>query len=251
MRPHAERVVFGDPVYFEVAITNATHEVAKARPEIVHGDRFRFEIRDPQTDLIVRRLDADGQQSPGAIEANATKRFHQWLFLPNLHRLNQPFWKPVRHGRTLYVCGVYALSPGVELRSAWQGVEVAPSEERQLEVLEPWIHAEVPGYEKGPTINEFGNIFLRSNLNRDQTAELSQAVTTGELADLLLLSVQLQDIYVQSRDERQTRDRALVEWLKRQPDVKRQALVKKVENIAESHNLTSTVKALEAIGDAR
>jgi hypothetical protein len=101
---------------------------------------------------------------------------------------------------------------------------------------------------KGPLPHDLGLSF-RSGLSRGQTADLASKVDPGELHDLLLLSLRMMDIYRAADGDRDSHHRALVEWLKGQPHIKRRVLLQELQWIAESYNLSSTHEALKAIDD--
>jgi hypothetical protein len=75
-------------------------------------------------------------------------------------------------------------------------------------------------------------------------------VKSGELGDLLRLTICLQDICATPPDDRDAGNRALVEWLNQQPEIKRRALAYELRSICGSYHMTSTAKAWEAITDA-
>ena len=249
-RPHSKRIVFGDPLYVEVTIRNQGTESVTALPEYYHGDRFRFEIRNPENHLVIWHLDADGQPSPSAIEPRATVVFHQYVFLPGLRGLNHEFWKPIQSGQTIYICGVYGLSPGVELRSKWHEVVVERRGDDEMNVLNRLATIDDRTSEKGPQLASVG-VQHRYRLGRRQTLEFSNSLRPGELLDLFQLTIRMQDIYATPKDSRQESDTALVALLEKFPDVKRQSLTKQARSIAEANNMRSTMAALDAIRDER
>jgi len=54
----------------------------------------------------------------------------------------------------------------------------------------------------------------------------------------------LRDLYDSAEQAREGGNRELVEWLRKQPDVKREVLLRELRSLAAGYNMTSTFKAL-------
>jgi hypothetical protein len=247
IRPHSREVTFGDPLYVEVTITNRGEEVIVAQPPHPALRTFEFKVYDPETDLEVGAGEGGGFGGGDLVRYEPGKPVkHYWrVFLPVAVRLNHPFWIPMRSGRNVYVSGVYHLGKGYSVRSRREEVYIRDRDESELKTLERWGTASVENYERLPHVASFGlNI---PAVNRQQTLEVASDVKSGNVADLFHLTIQLQDIFQSPPNQREPLNRALVDWLKNQPAIKRQTLINEVHTVAVSHNLVSTVKALEPL----
>ncbi len=180
---------------------------------------------------------------PGKI----TKRYWR-VFLPDLYQFDHVFWIPIREGREVAFAGKYLQKPRLILGSNSETIFVEKRDEDELRALEQFLVAESGEYIKGPTPNSFGLTFRRL-LNRQQTEELSKKVPSGEIHDLFLLSMHLRDIYDTPADSRDAKNKGLVEWLQKLPDIKRQCLIEEVRDVAEGHRLTSTAEAVGKLID--
>lgn len=249
IRPHTRQILFGDPLYIQASIINrGKAAVFGPRPTYELGT-IRFEIRDPETDLIIwhggRRGFGD-EGEPERFDPDQPVKYYWHLFLPGLPRLDDAFWKPIRKGRTLYICGVYRLHPSrVEVRSDWHEVRVAARDEGELRSLVFFMPTEDRST-KGPGVSSFG-VLLGQRINRQQTLDLSSKIKPGELLDLFQLAIRMQEIYATPKDSRQESDAGLVAVLEKFPNIKRQALTKQARSVAEAHNMRTTMAALDAI----
>jgi len=249
VRPHAREVVFGDPLYFEVTIINRGGGVVTAPPPSLDLRTFDFRIHDHETELEMTSLIGGGFSGGDDVkyEPGQPKKHYWTVFMPTLGRIDHPFWKPVRDGRQLFASGKYPLRSGFSVSSNGEQVYVASRDDEELRVLKHWSTIKVTDYEDVPHVASFG---LRVKaLNRRQTLELASKIKTREIADLLQLTIQLQNLHHAAPDSREPGNRALVEWLKAQPEIKRQALSAEVRSLAESHRMDSTVRAVQSLID--
>jgi len=250
IRPHARQVIFGDPLYVEVTIVNRGQAAVTApSPDLTLGT-FELELYNPQTGLSVVPQDwGRGFGIPGQVRYEPGKPVkHYWIvFVPKLYRLKKdPFWKPVRKGGPIYLSGLYYLTRRLVLRSEGVDIGVQPREREEVETLKRVMNEEPRPYFKGPHPAGLG-IQIRPQLNRDATVALAATVKSGELGDLLRLTIRLQDIYATPPEARDAENRALIEWLNEQPEIKRRALAYELRRICGSHHMTSTAKALEEL----
>lgn len=246
IRAHAAQVTFGDPLYIEVTITNPNKEIVAALPKYVGGERFVFMMRDPRTELQLVGY-GHGKQPPSKFAPGEAVTLHQYLFLPNLRGVDHLFWKSIRAGQGVSIWGVYGIRPGVALLSNRIGVAVVPRDEEEMELIERWAKPGIPGYRKGPIPADFG-VQFQSALNLEQTTEVASQVG-GELGSLLRLSKRLAEIYELPPGKRDAKNRELVAWLRKQPDVKRPALARETWSLAASYNIPSTAQALKKLLD--
>jgi hypothetical protein len=104
-------------------------------------------------------------------------------------------------------------------------------------------------FQRGPTGADFGLHFLQP-LIRDQVLQGARTFKKGEIADLLQLTLQMQDLYALRDEDREAGNHKLIAWLSSQPHIKRQALTIQARDIAGGNNMPSTQQALEeAISD--
>jgi hypothetical protein len=249
IRMHSTRVVFGDPLYIEVKIINAgSAAVSAPAPSPDHG-RFGFRIYDPETGLEIRREGLRGYVSePESVtyEPGKPVKYYFSLFLPNLQEWRHPFWEHVSRGQWIIVSAYYRIGKNLVLESDRVSIGADKRDENESRVLAHWATKEVEGIVKGPLPSDFGLQFLRP-LSRAQTAEIARDIPSGEIHDLLLVVLQMQDIYATPPDSRDAKNRGLIEWIRRQPDIKRRALIGNVLGVSKSHRLSSTVEALRQL----
>ncbi len=248
VRAHARSVIFGDPLYIEVKIVNRGASVVSAVPEYYHGDRFAFRIRDPQTGLQIVRH-GHGTPAPNQFQPGEIVTFYQYVFLPGLHDPNRnDFWKSIRNGQSIQLWGSYPLSPKMAVSSDGQDITVNARADEELRTLQRWAWAEIERSGKGPVPSDFGLHLLRP-LDHTQTLQLASQIQPGEIADLLFVTMRLQELYATPPESRAAGDKTLVEWLRNQPDIKREALIKETRNLTESYNMPTTMKALQTLLD--
>jgi hypothetical protein len=249
IRPHTRKVVFGDPLYLEATIINHGEAVITAPFPSLSLRNFDFRIYDRKTELEMTSLVGGGFGAGDDVKYEPAKaQKHYWIiFMPPLVHMNHPFWKPMQDGREILVWGKYSLGSGLSLSSKGEDVYVARREPEELEIFEHWSRIKVTDYEDVPHVASFG--LQVKAVNHRHTLELASKFKTGEIADLLQLTIQLQNLHTSPPDSREPANRALVEWLKAQPEIKRQALTAKVRSLAESHRMHSTMEAVQALID--
>jgi hypothetical protein len=258
IHPHVRQVVFGDPLYVEVTILNRG-ATAITRPA-PHPDlsTFAFRVSDPTDglDLDFTQVRVGGEPPVAKevrFEPGIPVKYYWYLFLPDVQHFDDPFWAPVRKGRELFVSGVYGDG---SRKFGWgdaKYVRVVPRDDEEIRTLERWKGAGRQASDhryQGPGPSDFGLQFL-GKLNRQQTAEIAAGIKTGELADLLRLTVRMQDIYAATAGGRETLNRDLAKWVSNQPDVMREALANKLQSLATAHGLSSTARALQTLADRR
>jgi hypothetical protein len=135
-----------------------------------------------------------------------------------------------------------------EFRSQVQDFGVRQRDPEELRILNRWAWLYQSNHVEGPETAFFG--LSLGALERRQMQNLLSQLQPGELADLLALTIRLQDLYHGTPEFRTTGNRELVEWLQAQPEIKREVLLRESLSCAQSHQrLSSTETALEAIAD--
>jgi hypothetical protein len=153
------------------------------------------------------------------------------------------FWPPIqKKGRRLEITAVYRPRSGVELLSEPREVFVEPRDPKELRFLRQVGKIDIPAAHKSePAVGPFGDW-----MNSDWIRAVAPQVKPGELKDLLDLKLILKDIYAAAPKARAEGNRALLAWLRKRPDVKREALVAVVRGDAAHFKMSSTVEALDA-----
>ena len=245
IRPHVTRVVFGDPVCVEVSILTNSQE-PMPRPD---GNAVEFVIRDPNdaADVTIKPLmqvAEPSQTKTVTFEPDKPGKFYFYVFLPGLKEREASFWqKALANGGVMLVC-TYRDGDNVQHRANTR-VQFVPRDAEEMRALDRWQRLTLQPEEMGPSTGDFGIDFTRP-LSRTQTAGIASQIKTGELADLLRLTIRLQDIYAKPASMREAGNRELVEWLQKQPDIMGQTLLRKCRTVAALHQMSSTVKALDA-----
>jgi hypothetical protein len=246
IRPHAGEVVFGDPIYIEVTIANPGAESVDALPRLFWGqDRLAFTVHDTKNDVQMVR---HGVRSsvPTHFEPAQSVTFYEYLFVPKLRAADREFWRSIRAAERVEIFAVYALRPGVVLVSNRLSVPLRQRDEEEMRLLQEWAMPDKP-WSRGPTPTDFGIDFQRS-IGREATAEIGAQIG-GELGSMLRFCARLQEIYSLPMAARDAKNRELIAWLRKQPDVKRQALTRTARSVVEGNNMSSTSEALQSLID--
>jgi len=250
VRPHRKDVVFGDPLYLEVTFVNRAEEAVSGLPPDLELKTFWFNVArlDGELSYSTRHELGGGMQGGNLIvfEPGKEMKYYFRLFLPVFHRYNHPFWKSFRQGGHVVLSGVYPLGSGATLATAGFTVIVDARDEDEIAALGYWSKKEVAreDYEKGPTP---ANFYVPMHVaNRKELAEAAVHTSLdGELGDLVALSLKFRDLYESPPEAREGGNGVLVEWLRKQPDVKSEVLARAVHNLAGSYNMWSTARAIE------
>lgn len=247
LKVHHTRTQFADPVYVEVTITNKGKAVVVGPAIGPLWDNFEFLLMEPETRTAQVVARGGGSANVGEVEyyPNKPSRHYAILFVPPLYSLDQSFWEPFRDGKRVVVSGHYALSDRLSVRSSGVEIFINPRHPDELRHLEKWASEKIE-YSKGPNPVNFG-IGFRGALSREQSIKVLAPMRESELADLLQLSIRLQELYALDPKFRQKDNDLLVEWLKEQPDIKRQTLVREVSRIASNFKMDSTKDAVEKL----
>jgi hypothetical protein len=246
---HSNQLIVGDPLYVELAIVNSSKKDVSALPPVFEFGTYAIKVYDPDRDLETSLHGSGGGLIGGlsdvCYEPGKPARYYFTVFLPRLDRLNHPFWKSF--SRRLEIRSYYWPGNGICISSSPVDIRVDERRKREMRALEQWAMADVEVSGKGPSPGDLGLYFKRP-LDRHQLLQVaSQVQWPGELAELLDLTLQLQSLYAAPEAERDMKNRALVDWLKRQPEIKRNALTRTLKSLTQSYNMQSTVEALQTI----
>ena len=161
---------------------------------------------------------------------------------------------PFRDGGEVAITGEFHLGKRLVLRTNTVHVEIEARHDAEFRHLEKWAkYRKSEGILErddfnGPYPGSLG-VSFQSALNREETLKVLAPMRESELADLLQLTTRLQELYEASPEFRETNNASLVEWLKEQPEVKRQTLVREVSRLARHFKLTSTKDAVDALSN--
>jgi hypothetical protein len=252
VRPHADRIQLGDPLYLEFTVVNRGREPVMAPDPSLPAATMSIEAFDPDTQLSMPVADNGGSWEgieQIRYEPNVPARQFVRVFMPGLRRFDHPFWKPIGiKGQSVLIKGSYRPRRKMLFTSDQIYVHVTPREIKETHALELWSTGEFPGFGQGPIPSDLGLQF-KSGLSRQQMADLAEKIPTGEIHDLLLLTVHLRDIYDTPADSRDEKDRQLVAWLQKLPDIKRQCLISEVRSVASHYKLATTTEGVEELID--
>jgi hypothetical protein len=252
LQAHSERIVFGDPIYLEWSLTNRGTESVTVPALDLTASYASILAHDRDLDLTVSVTSASGAGGSRSVEIAAGKTLKKYgvVLLPSVGRIDHPFWKPIQAGKEIALSCVYARRPGVRLGSRSVPLRVDERDKEQTAVLARW-RGEMPSQFLGPSPNDLVLLFPQLNLNRSQTTAAREALGKGELADLLLLTQQLQEMYVLAEDDRGPRSRLLIEWLQKQPAIKREALLHATRGLSEAYQFHATEAELNRLIGSR
>src|SRR5439155_27267302 len=92
---------------------------------------------------------------------------------------------------------------------------------------------------------DFG-VALYGIRTRKETADVASLIKSGELAGLLQLTLRLQKCYHEA-ESRESESTALVEWIRAQPNIKREVLAKHVGGTYQAILTSTAISALSEI----
>ncbi len=237
--PHSDRVVFGDPLYIKVTLTNRTDKpVAGPRPDLIFGS-LSFTVSDAYGPLSYTAMSGGGLMGGLEMlvfEPGKPVTYYFTLMLPKYRLFDHLFWKRYRDGAIVTVQGMYnpfykkvltaelpkdiplASPSGRRIVSARQKVHLDPRPDWQIEGLRAWAEREIDpkDYKRGPFPADF---HLPVHVaNREEMGRFAFAtVLDGELGGLAALSLKFRDIYDLPPESREPADRDLIEWLRKEP----------------------------------
>jgi len=269
IRPHTDRIVFGDPLYVEVELVNRGEAPVSGPPPDLEVGTLAFTISHSETRLsYLHSVGGAGGSEPVVFEPGKPVKYYCYFFFPRFHLFDHPFWKLFRGGGLVSVGASYGFHPGISLKSRSHDVRIVPRPESENASLGYWTSAEFENPVKGFQPADFG-IHFHSPLNREQMHRLAFDVVSGELGDLFHLSAQFRELYELPPEGREAANRALIERLKEEPkmkgsegsylvmspegglerirydaEVKRQVLLRKLRSLAGGYNMSSTFEAL-------
>ena len=134
------------------------------------------------------------------------------------------------------------------VRSNVLTIRMIPRPGDELAILERWSRN---SQRFGDTViwpSDVG-VALYGVRTRKETAEVASQVKSGELAGLLELTLRLQKLRHEA-DSRETESKGLVEWIREQPDIKRQILAKHIGGTYAAILTPAAISALSEIATA-
>jgi len=253
MRVHSDRIVFGDPLYVEVAVVNrGEHPVSLPPPDLVFGT-LSFLVSDVTGSFSCRTPVGSGVV--GLLGVRLLKpRQRLTLYcsfaMPKFEDFDEPlFWKPLQRGGSVVVRAEYmpwfwqalreeagAVRPEEDgtkrqvnhwklFLSAGQYVRLEPRPQSELRVMRAWKKKRFPreAYRqpRGLILSGWplGPELPGAIPNRFGLENFArQAKLSGELGDWLQVHRLLQDVYSAEPAAREEANRRLVEWLTKEPD---------------------------------
>jgi hypothetical protein len=255
LRHHSNYLTFGDPLYVESVLVNGGDEAVWAPRPNTDLNTFHFEFQDAKFELITRTYGgALGIVKPVLYEPGKRVTSYWQVYLPRQSQSESHFWSLVRRQQTVYVAAGFTkvegkASAGVLVRSGWEEVRLEPRKAEELRILNQFHDDKSEYKENLPIPKHFG---LPWNLDsHEKTMTAAKEMPDGEIADLLDLTLQLQELHASPDDAREAGNRALVDWLKKQPDIKRQYLTQQVWEVASACHMKSTAKIVANLRESQ
>jgi hypothetical protein len=232
IRPHADIVVFGDPLFFEITVVNRGTEPLRApEPELLE-----FIVTERESGL---QLPSPGGNWPTGLREipivsyapNKPVTLLGRIGLPdnikyvpkNIDDLGHPFWRRVIGGAELGLRCVFhfGIGPGPQIVSNEALISIKPRPQKEIDGLQ-----ELAEYEKsmGASIlpGHFGFIGLDGLRTRGQTGLLAARIKSGELAGILTLTRLMEKLKNDDDIDRVAISQQVLDWVAAQPDIKRQ-----------------------------
>ncbi len=242
--PHTDRLVFGDPLYVQVTLTNhGGKPVAGPRPDLSFGS-LAFTISDAYGHLAYRTIAGAGLQGGLEMlvfEPGKPVTYYFTLMLPRYRLYDDVFWKRYREGAIVTVQVVYRpikgkilvaeppkdvpvieTTPWLPIMSAPQVVHIEPRPNWQIQGMRFWAERKIDpdNYKKGPFPADF-HLPVHVANREEMTSFEFATLLDGELGGLVSLSLMFRDIYELPPESREPANRDLVDWLKKEPEWKR------------------------------
>lgn len=274
VRVYPDVVVYGDPLYIEFRMINHSDEDIDCS-----SDR---DFRDPRrVDVYVQDYEYNGSRhevgtrllwglksmfDPKVFRKRSTTTWYKREFVPPIADANRGFWQCQASTRKLVLECSYTIYVSkrlgeVRVMSEPIGLRVKSRDSDEISILDELKERDAnrdPETSNGPAATDFG-IGL-AILTDPGWAHYAAENISGGLGELIRLSVRLNELYQLSRkseqvvwsDEARQKERQLLRWLLRQPDIKRPMLLLEVESLAERYNmhpLRESVQKLRSLED--
>jgi hypothetical protein len=253
MRLLSNEIVFGDPLFMEVTVTNRSKEAIFAPRPWIDALEIELNLLDTYERLATTAPDNDAGRGAWTIDKSKVKeirrgvarirfdpgeamKFYWFVFLPSTHQFDLPFWKHYRDNHKFAVWLSYPVEffdnrteQMVILRSRQQELTITERDERELKAILRAYDDLAPRTERaegGPGSANLG--FPLHIYTRKETRDLARIVKSGELADILQFTLLRQDVYHAAADAKAAAEARLIDKLRAQPDIKRQALAREL-----------------------
>lgn len=245
MRAHSDRVVFGDPLYVEVAVVNRSEKpISVLRPDLMFAT-VSFRIAEA-TGLLSCRTPvgsgACGAMAPVLLKPRQRLTLFCSVAMPQYADFDEPlFWRPLQDGGSVLIQAEYTpyadaqhakpfVSPGHydyrrRLVSAPHYVRLEPRPRREVAVLRSWEKKQFPWSAYKHHGHLLGTGFLSGVQlpglipNRFELANFArEAALSGELGEWVRVWQLLHEAYWAHPAAREEANQKLLAWLKREPD---------------------------------
>ncbi len=232
LRTHSKVILWGDPLYVEVTLSDRTADPFS--PAFLVPQRRLWAARLSLTFSFVGRsgtfefrqtyrLDPEEWDGPEVAEPGQSVRYYCCLLVPPPARWNDAFWREavVTGGVHLAVAYQAAGASGstVLLTSQRWPVVLEARPDAELAALAFWHREGTGGQvpEPGPTPADFG-LPLQVVNGGDLGDRVRQVRFSGELRDVLAVSVQLRELFKLPAQARDQGNRRLLDYLRAKPD---------------------------------
>jgi hypothetical protein len=253
IRPHADMLVFGDPLFVEVTVVNRGKETIRApAPGLLE-----FIVKERDSDLQLTC--PGGGWPPGlagdtpihAYAPNQPVTLIHFIGLPgnikdvpkNIDDLGHPFWRRVVGGASLGIrCVFHFDQSGLQIASNEALISIKPRPQKEIAALQEFAE-----YDKrsGDTDILLGIIVLDGLRWRAQTKLLEASVQSGELAGGLKLTRLMEQLKYDRDLDREAMSQQVLDWVIAQPDIKRQSMAQHLSDTR--YHLILSTGALEEI----
>jgi hypothetical protein len=231
IRPHAEILIFGDPLFVEITVVNRGTESLRApAPGLL-------EFIATERESGLQFACPGGGWPPGLGEIpivsyapNQAMKVIQGIGLPGnikyvpktIDDLGHPFWRRLVGGGELGFRCIFhfPVGSGLEVVSNDALISIKPRPQKEIAALQEFAE-----YDKsiGATIlpRNFGFIGLDGLRTRAQTGLLAARIKSGELAGILTLTRLMEKLKNDDID-REAVSQEVLDWIAAQPNIKRQ-----------------------------
>lgn len=229
LRSYPNKMVYGDPLYIELQIVNRGKDIVRA-PRPVEG-LVGFQATDVEsganTDCSLIPVGACLDIELIDFPPGHPHKYFFHTFLPKMHQLDHPFWRGIENRGVRMFCRIPYKR--LWLVSDLTSARIIPRDLREMEALRRWSRSDATRKEFDTKLlpGSVASIPLYNVRTRKDTKDVAAAVQSGEIADLLQVTLRLQELESPTAN-REDLSQALVEWVKSQPDIKRQWLANRL-----------------------
>jgi hypothetical protein len=253
LRAYPRDVLVGDPVYLEVQIVNEGREPVVA-PSF-GSSNLEFRARSKELSLETDCLLGSAARTYGDVGRSDVTYFPNQpikgvfrVFVPPLNRIREPFWDDFAAHGSIELRSTFWINLPVQLTYGLANIRLDRRPESETHALKRWSQPPSDSKFKADTKVLFGSARLLSVRSRQDTKEFAGAVKSGEFGEFVRYVLRLQDLEVSSN--READSQSLVEWLRIQPDIKREWLAQDIlsRQGLVSDSVVREIKELMTIG---